>query len=284
MDTANSTVDFLKSLPPWDESALSSPHNFATWDSYFELPNASLPPGRKNPEQSDASALEALETEIRSPLGLFDGGWNPSGLAMEPAYPDKVSTPSAPATRSTPGNAESKQPETGSYDTTRSMYFYPDKSHVDTRQRAQTPTIRRPERPLSPTTMTVAPQQRNTSDSGDALDPAMKHSQTADELKEKYSRTFDDLFVSMKTNQGRLISREEKPAGKKAKVHMKKNRTSSSPPPQENSPDDTSPLTSASHPAPMSPQSDGPDPYPRPPPFLRCYNEDEEREILQYYR
>jgi hypothetical protein len=112
----------------------------------------------------------------------------------------------------------------------------------------------------------------------------MKHSQTADELKEKYSRTFDDLFVSMKTNQGRSISREEKPAGKKAKVHMKKNRTSSSPPPQENSPDDTSPLTSASHPAPMSPQSDGPDPYPRPPPFLRCYNEDEEREILQYYR
>jgi hypothetical protein len=129
------------------------------------------------PAPSNSSAPEAAEKIVRGALEYPPAYWINHLPTMESANIDYATPPSAPATRFTPDNAESKQLETGSYDTTRSTYFYPDNTwHLDILQRDQTPTTRRPQLPLSPTTRTAEPRWRNISDSRDVFYPAMKSS------------------------------------------------------------------------------------------------------------
>jgi hypothetical protein len=175
IDTADSTLDFYKDLDldPWPEPALPSPLNFTTWDSYSEPPNTSSPSSRGIPEQSNTSALEASDTEIQSPSGSFDGGWNLSGLAMEPAYPDRVSTLSDPVEKFTVTDVESQQFYTrDTRNASDPAYNIHDTSNLDifadsaASMKRSDPTIE------TPTAKNVESQQRNTSAFEDALDPA----------------------------------------------------------------------------------------------------------------
>jgi hypothetical protein len=173
IDAADLTLDSRKHLEFDHDSAVRiTNHPFSTpeWDSveYKKSPSR----GEK-PEQSNASALEAAEKRIMYFREYFHGNWAKSDSTKAAAFSDDLTPLSAPAMRPTPDNAESQHLETGSYDTTRSTYFYPDDTaRLDIRQRDQTPATRRPQFPLSPTTTTAEPSWRNTSASGNVLDPA----------------------------------------------------------------------------------------------------------------
>jgi hypothetical protein len=236
IDTADPTLYYDRPL------RLSPPESPIILESSFEYLDEPSPSGRKKPEQSNSSALEAAEEDVDYPS--FD--WSAP-------YPDAYKGPGnysveqkSPVKTPTMRNVGSEQLETGSYDTTRSTYFYPDTSHLDTRRRAQTPTTRPPEPPLSPTTMSAALQQRNTSDSANALDPATEHAATfrhnglTQPISEEAIRRWSEKLIDETTK-------------KEMNVRILRNENLAPPPPPSGnkSPDDTSPHPSATQPVPM---------------------------------
>jgi hypothetical protein len=245
IDTADPTWDFSQPLESYSEAVAKITHHpfsSSEWGSGDYKKSSS---GSENPEQSNASALEAAEKRFMYVTEFLDGNWANSALAMAAAFSDDVTPLSAPATRPTPDNAESKQPETGSYDTTRSTYFYSDDtSHPDTRRRDQTPTTRRPQLPLSPTTMTAEPSWRNTSDSANTLDPAMNNWQTTKETREKHFRMRRQEMQRLEAIESMRKRRE------KAEAHRNKNLKPPPPSPRDTTPDYPVTIPSASQPEP----------------------------------
>jgi hypothetical protein len=199
----------------WDRSFSLSPPESPQGKFYFEYRDEPSPSGRKKPEQSNSSALEAAE-DVDYPSSdrsapYPDAYKGPGNYSVEQRSPAKM-----PMMR----NVKSEQLETGSYDTTRSTYFYSDTSHLDTRRRDQTPTTRRPELPLSPTTMTAQPQQLHTRASKDAQEPATEPAQTPHEAQE--DRHNQTLLRNARVSERfrlRRIEREEAAARTNAELN-----------------------------------------------------------------
>jgi hypothetical protein len=248
ISTAYSTADFFKNPKPGPGSALPLPREFPTSDSYLDPQNTFLPSGGERPEQPNASALEAAKDDV----DYLSFDWSELDPDAYRGPGNYLVGLEPPVTTSTMKNEESKQLETGSYDTTRSTYFYSDTSHLETRRRAQTPTTRRPEPPLSPTTMTAAPQQLHTSASKDIQELATGSAQTPHEAQENHYNVMPlETALPSARFQWEGIEWKRIEAKKKAELDMNDNL----PPPwapqsQDTIPRaDTPPLPSAAQPA-----------------------------------
>jgi hypothetical protein len=252
IDTADSTSDFYKDLDPWPEPALPSPLNFATWDSFSERHNVSSPSGGEQPEQSNASALRALG---ESPEYSSDSSYRSlanSDPAMEAAFVERVNRPNSPRKAFAMKALESEPLETGSYDTTRSTYFYSDTSQLDARRHDQSPTTQRPEAPLSPTTMSAEPRQRGTSASKDAQKPATGPAQTPHEAQvNHHNKKPLNNVLALARFRAKAREQKETDARERAELDMNDNLPAPwAPQSQDTTPHaDTPPLPSAAHPA-----------------------------------
>jgi hypothetical protein len=251
IDTTDSTLDFHRDLDPWPEPALPSPLNITTWDSYSEPHNVSSPSRGEQPEQPDASALGALGESPGYPPDSSYRNLANSDSAKEAAFLERVNRPNSPRKAFAMKALESEPLETGSYDTTRSAYFYSDTSHLDTRRRDQTSTTRLPKLPLSPTTMTAEPQQRNTSASKDAQEPVTESAQTSHEAQEdRHNQTLLRNARASERFHRRRIQREETAARQNAGLDINEILALSwTPQSQDTIPRaDTPPLPSAAQP------------------------------------